>query len=634
MINKSIAYRISVYISVAVIAVFMAFITLSFYYNRNLLKTNIEKNAIEKSNLIIAKVKKYILTTQEVTSNISNQILFYDYEKKTDVFLKNVILKYKFIRKIHFYKSYHNQIVQKVFSQTPDGGVSISTDNDKKLLYRINLASCSASSFKKPCWTVPYFNENRSEILTANYSPVYISEEDRDTINGLIICELSLSEINDTICSEESNSDGLIVVLDSLGRYIIHPRHDWLLTRELKNLPERTFGKNKELIQEILRKKESKSVVLYPEYWNFDKSWAYITHLSGLNWTLVYEMRYDMLFKPLYITTLRMLFFSVIGILIIYLTITYISNKLIEPLSEVTHELKNFSSNSNELSNTQNEIKLVSDSLLQLRAWYEHQKNRLSDVQKSSDKILEDIQIASEIQKSLIKTAYPVFQGRRDIDLYTVFNPAHIVSGDLYDYFFTDEENLLFMLGDVSGKGIAAAVFMGVSQAVIKGSVVGEKAGLIVAKANDDLSTYNQHQFFLTLFLGILNVKTLRLNYCNAAHSNAVILKTDGEITELKPSHGLPLGLYPKKEYKESTIQLHKGDTIIIFSDGFTDQLNNENNHFGIKKLYESIRLNRNEPVKYMVDSLVDEIKNHSGELPQTDDMSLIALRILPNNRD
>jgi phosphoserine phosphatase RsbU/P len=104
------------------------------------------------------------------------------------------------------------------------------------------------------------------------------------------------------------------------------------------------------------------------------------------------------------------------------------------------------------------------------------------------------------------------------------------------------------------------------------------------------LSTSNHHQYFLTLFLGVLNLKTGILNYCNAAHDFPYILKPDGNITELDVAHGLPLGLYPDKEYKESKIKLEKGDTIILYTDGVTELLNEKKIQFGSERLKEKLQ--------------------------------------------
>jgi sigma-B regulation protein RsbU (phosphoserine phosphatase) len=327
-----------------------------------------------------------------------------------------------------------------------------------------------------------------------------------------------------------------------------------------------------------------------------------------------------------------MLFFSVLGILIIYFVITFITNKLVEPLSTVTTQLKEFSNLSgNEISGeTMNEVKLVSESLGYLQTWYEKYKINQSQEKKRSSRQMQDLMQASEIQRSLIKTEFPALPKKKEIDLFAIYKPANIVSGDLFDYFLLDDENLVFTMGDVSGKGIPAAIFMSVSQTIIKSSATVKTAKNIVNKANKELFTNNFHQFFLTLFLGVLNLKTGILNYCNAAHTSTILLKNNGETEELGQSHGLPLGLYPDKEYSDSKIKIEKGDTLILFTDGITELQDHQQNMFGIERFKETVRKCSHYPLPEMADKIQQSLEEFRGEVKQIDDISLLILRYEP----
>jgi sigma-B regulation protein RsbU (phosphoserine phosphatase) len=230
----------------------------------------------------------------------------------------------------------------------------------------------------------------------------------------------------------------------------------------------------------------------------------------------------------------------------------------------------------------------------------------------------------------LIKTTFPAFPNRTDLDLYAIYKPARVVSGDLFDYFLIDNENLVFTIGDVSGKGIPAAIFMSVAQTIIRSKADGKSSKKIVTKSNIELSTSNHHQYFLTLFLGVLNLRTGILNYCNAAHDFPYILKPDGKITELNEAHGLPLGLYPDKEYKESKIKIEKGDTIILYTDGVTELLNEQKIQFGSGRLKEKLQILGNLPPTEIVSSLEKDLEDFRGDHPQADDICLFAIKYKP----
>ncbi len=361
---------------------------------------------------------------------------------------------------------------------------------------------------------------------------------------------------------------------------------------------------------------------------NYEKCWVHYTPIKETSWTLFFVVLHNELFERLYLLVLRMLFFAVLGILLIFFIITYITNKLIKPLSTVTTQLKRFSSSSNETDfATQNEVQLVSESLNYLKTWYE--KFEISKYQEEiiNSQRTQDLHEASEIQMSLINTDFSAFNGRDDVDLYAIYKPARIVSGDLFDFFFLDDDNLFFSIGDVSGKGISAAFFMSVAQTLIKSNSKLKSPGKIVIGTNNELFTTNQHQFYLTLFAGVLNLKTGVLKYCNAAHTATLILNSKGELSDLNSTHGMPLGLYPNREYEEAFINVEPGSSLILYSDGVTDMQNSEKIHFGTERFYQLLRSQRDMNPRILIQNIENELSLFREDMTQTDDITIMVLQ-------
>ncbi len=602
MINKSISYRLSIYISIAVIGVFVAFISITFFFNRQLLKQNIENHAIGLSSKVNSKVNQDLMTTKEVTINIAAQILYYVQNDDAEILLSQVMKKYQMLHAIHInidsslQYSYHNYFIARLADTLhfQSGNVKIyDCVNEKELVTQL-------TNTKKSGWSDPYRCDQNGEVVVSYYYPVTIDTK----IIGEVICELSLLDLNEEINNIQLGStNGFAFLIDRDGRYITFPDKNRILTASIPALSDKVYNKHKVDFEKIIENNESGSAVVYPELLNGKKSWAYYTPVNNKNWFLIFVMPYYELYNDLYMITLRLLFFSVIGIIIIYLIITYITKKLIEPLSDVTNQLITFSSQSGQHPmNTLNEIKLVSESLSFLKLWFQKYKEEQNRELIKSNLQKQDLLQASEIQQSIIKTTFPAFPDRNEIDLYAAYKPARIVSGDLFDYFFIDQDNLVFTIGDVSGKGVPAAIFMSIAQTIIKSNALYKKAKNIVNKANKELCTNNQHQFFLTLFLGVLNVKSGDLYYCNAAHTTTLILKQNGDITELNNSHGLPLGLYPEKDYNDSKATVENGDSIILYSDGVTELQDENKTQFGLERFKQilattrSIETRRNGP--------------------------------------
>ena len=632
MFNKSIAYRLSVYISLAVTGVFLAFIVIAYYFNSNVIKKTTENEAVNLGNKALSLGEKQLISTREITSNVSDQALFFAQHNEVELFVGQLMLKYPFLnamhvdidsgvphinyRHFHFYRSSDSILIQK------EDELFFCCKNEMRIFEDIRAAENSG-------WTEVFnCNKNKNQVV-AYFSPIQVRFSENEYVKvGSVITELSLSDLSDTINSFKiGKKDGYAFLVSEDGTYLTHPNKEWILNRSLYTIKDEEYKVTEDGINELLKNGETGSVIAYPEYLNYQKSWVHYTPIEETGWTLFFVVPYDELFVPLYLLVLRMLFFSVLGILVIFFIITYISNKLIQPLSTVTTQLKKFSSFSNESdSGTRNEVQLVSESLDYLKSWYEKFEINQHLEEKLNSQRKQDLLEASEIQMSLIHTDFSTFADRKDVDLYAVYKPARIVSGDLFDFFFLDDENLFFSIGDVSGKGISAAFFMSVAQTLIKGNSKLKSPGKIITGTNNELFTANRHQFFLTLFVGVINLKTGVLKYCNAAHTSTMILNSKSEITVLNSLHGMPLGLYPNRDYNESFITLEEGSSLILYSDGVTEMQDPEKNHFGNERFYQILSLQKNRNPKILIGEIEKELDHFKGNMKQADDVTIMVL--------
>ncbi|WP_321344736.1 SpoIIE family protein phosphatase [uncultured Draconibacterium sp.] len=633
MLNKSIAYQLSVYISLAVIGVFIAFIGIFFFFNQTLIKDSVKNKAMSQSTEVSGSVQRYLVTTSEVAGNIADQVIFYGQQDHADLFIQSLVIKYPFI----------NAIYVKIDSTVMDLSYSsyfTFREGDSTFIQRgrTNFSLCGNEQryFKtlisndKKGWSEPYMCERNNIVVAAFNTPITIKNNKGESVNvGQVICEMSVNELNKEVNNLKIGKGGFAFLLSKNGTYITHPVKDWILNKSIYELSDKVYrGNVATKTDSIIYNSESGTLIAYPELFNYEKALVYYTPIRQNGWTLVSVLPYKELFEPLYLPILQMLFFSVLGILVIYLTVTYIINRQIKPLSMVTKQLKRFSNLTGPYKDIpENEVIQVSESLNYMKSWYEKYLQTQSDEQKKKQQRQEDLNQASEIQQSFIKTIYPAFPNRTDIDLYATYQPSRGVSGDLFDYFFIDDDNLVLTMGDVSGKGVPAAFFMSVAQTIIKTNALEPKADLIVQKANKELCTSNHHQFFLTLVLGVLNVKTGILEYCNAAHTPGYILSTNGKIKELAQSHGLPLGLYPDKSYSSAQVQLVKGDTLVLYTDGVTEMLNENNVQYGNQRLIENLVSLSGQSPKDMVERLEKSFKMYIGHGYQTDDITMLIFK-------
>lgn len=633
MFNKSIAYRLSIYISLAVVTVFLIFIFIAYVFNHNILKSNVENRAIGLGYQAMMLGERQLVSTKEITSNISEQVLYFAHYNDVDFLVSNLMSKYHFLNAIHVNidsvipdLNYHNYYT---FRDTD----SIYSWKGNEILYHCRNEQRifqTANSKDAPGWTEEFTCHKNNKLVVSYYSPIKIKDAGGNPIKvGSVIAELSLLDLADTINTLKIGKSGYAFLVSKDGSYLSHPNKDWIMNKNLFKISEHEYYSTQSQISSLLINGETGSTVAYPQYMNYEKSWIYYTPIKETGWTLIFVVPYNELFVPLYLLVLRMLFFAVLGILVIFITITYISNRLIYPLSKVTSQLKSFSSGGarNFEMDTRNEIELVSASLENIKNWYERFKTDKFNEEKLNTERMQDLMEASEIQMSLINTDFTAINSGNDAKIFAAYHPARIVSGDLYDFMFLNNENLYFTIGDVSGKGLSAAFYMSVAQTLLKSNSRFNSPGKIVTNANNELYTNNQHQFFLTLFAGVLNVKTGVLLYCNAAHTSSLIVSANGDITELTQTHGMPLGLYPNRIYSESEVLLNSGDSIVLYSDGVTEMQNEDKLHYGNERFFGVLRKYAKSEPEQFIREIENSLTDFRGVAKQTDDITIMVIK-------
>ncbi|MDX8339647.1 SpoIIE family protein phosphatase [Draconibacterium sp. IB214405] len=583
-----------------------------------------------QSSGVTGNVRRHVVTTSEVAKNIADQVIFYGQQDHVDLFIKSLIDKYTFLNAIFInIDSTVTDLQHWSYFTYKEGDTTALVRGEHSYQECIQEQEHFENLLTHPSggWSEPYLCKRNNSVVVAYCAPIFIKNTDKKEIRvGNVICELSLAELNKEVNGMKIGEEGFALLLSKEGVYITHPKPDWVLNRSIYDLPGEVYKRNMSArTDSILKSRKPGTMIGYPEMLNYEKAMVYYTPIVENGWTLVSVLPYNELYEPLFMPVLQMLFFSVLGILIIYLTVTYIINRQIEPLSNVTQQLKRFSNLTGPYTNIpENEVIQVAESLNYMKSWYEKYLQTQSDEKRKREQRHEDMKQASEIQQSFIKTIYPAFPDRTDIDLFTTYKPARGVSGDLFDYFFIDDDHLVLTMGDVSGKGVPAAFFMSVAQTTIKTNALVPDAKSIVKRANKELCTSNQHQFFLTLFLGILNLKTGNLEYCNAAHTPGYVLKRNGKLLGLDQSHGLPLGLYPDKSYSSANIQLEKNDTLILYTDGVTEMLNEDDMHYGVERFEENLKSLVGLSPKEMTKRLETSYKTYRGHALQSDDITML----------
>ena len=255
--------------------------------------------------------------------------------------------------------------------------------------------------------------------------------------------------------------------------------------------------------------------------------------------------------------------------------------------------------------------------------------NRLAKSQVKEARFESELHVARNIQMEMLPKTWPAFPDRTDVDVYGTLEPAREVGGDLFDFFIRDEK-LFFVVGDVSGKGVPSAMVMSVVQSLFLtfASRFSDPAR-IVASLNDVGCHHNEASMFVTLFLGVLDLPTGRLHYCNAGHDRPVLLREKPEILEAESN--LPAGVFPDTRYVAQECQLEPGTMIFLYTDGLTEAKNERREQYTKQRMLDVLARNIGEKdCQKLLIAIKKDVRNFEGQAPQSDDLTMLAIRYDP----
>ena len=242
-----------------------------------------------------------------------------------------------------------------------------------------------------------------------------------------------------------------------------------------------------------------------------------------------------------------------------------------------------------------------------------------------------ELRIAHDIQMSIMPADFPPFPDKPEIDIYAILKPAREVGGDFYDFFFINPERLCIVVGDISGKGVPAALFMSMVITQIRSiAKVIDEPDLILNNVNKEITYGNDSCTFVTVFLGILNIKTGELSYTNAGHNAPLIISREKGVMLLNDSRYPAIGMDDDFSFGMKTIMLQALDMICIYTDGVTEAFNERRQVFSEERLIEEVLELREYTTSKLVEEVFQKVQSFSEKMPQADDITILNVQYLP----
>jgi serine phosphatase RsbU (regulator of sigma subunit)/anti-sigma regulatory factor (Ser/Thr protein kinase) len=253
----------------------------------------------------------------------------------------------------------------------------------------------------------------------------------------------------------------------------------------------------------------------------------------------------------------------------------------------------------------------------------------LKETTAAKERIESELKIAHEIQMSIVPKIFPPFPNRREFDTFATLVPAKEVRGDFYDFFFIDEEHLLFAIGDVSGKGVPASLFMAVTKTLLRATATqATDPGAVLRRLNDEIYWDNDSCMFVTLSCGILNVRTGEVEYSNGGHILPYHLHNSG-VSPLKHFGGRALGLIEQSAYISGRMVLGPGEAMLLYTDGVTEAMNPSETLYTDRRIEQFLASHWRSSPRRLIGDLVSDVRRFADGAPQSDDITGLALLYL-----
>ncbi len=348
--------------------------------------------------------------------------------------------------------------------------------------------------------------------------------------------------------------------------------------------------------------------------------------IGQTGWTLVVFQHREMVFFWGVVLATVILFFMSIGGIVIFIFTSRSIRRATKPLAFLSRSAREVAKGN---FNTTLPTFKHNDEVAQLRDSFGIMQQSLTQYIEELKKttaakatIMSELNVAHSIQMSMLPKTFPAFPDRRDIDLYASLTPAKAVGGDLYDFFIHDEK-LFFCIGDVSGKGVPASLVMAVSRTLFRNiSAHTDKPSHIVETMNVNICDGNENCMFVTLFVGVLDLSTGHLRYCNAGHDAPFI-----NDSLLPCDSNLPIGVAAELKYTEQETTIPRGATLFLYTDGLTEAENACQEHFGMKRITDVITGFEGSPQE-LIEAMVTAVHQYVGETEQSDDLTMLAFKL------
>ena len=428
-------------------------------------------------------------------------------------------------------------------------------------------------------WSEPYYNGMGDGMRVVTYSTP-IHDKDSDKTVGVLCADIKLEWLKEFADSSSLYPGSYNIILSREGQFLVYP-NDSIVKNKRANLPNDRHPSVDELYRHMMA---AESGHMEAEAHNGKKRLAYYAPIPMTNgWSMAIVVDKKMILAKVYGVTILLLALSLLALALL----AFIVNRSMKD------------------------------------------NRRLQEVHEKKARLDSELRIAGDIQQAMLPGAFP---SNLNIELAAFLKPAREVGGDLYDWYLRDDK-LYFIVGDVSGKGVPASLVMAVTRSLFRSVAEHDSnPAHIVTSINTGLTQINDNDMFVTLFIGVLDLPTGRLRYCNAGHDTPLLVTEKVEWLLVEPN--LPVGLMADFEYKRQEMQLGTDTMLFFYTDGLTEAVTDEHDLFGAERMMKVVGQKVSGAPSELMAAMEAAVADFVGDADQGDDLTMLAIKYHPTKKE
>lgn len=486
-------------------------------------------------------------------------------------------------------------------------------------------------------WCEPFIGDFVKEPIAIYSAPFYEKMPDGGRrFAGVVCVDISLAWLREVTGRLRIADSGYAFILAASGRVVTHPDPEKVFFESIFSVADR----EKEPVLRTIGERMVRGERGFSPYLHLKTgrpAWICFMPLRSNGWSLGIIFPEAELFGMVDELGRSMLLWAAGGFALLLLVVVLISIRVSRPLTELTRAARQIGDGHFEIelpkAASGDELGALAMAFQQMRDSLIAHIENLKAVTSAKEKIESELKVAQDIQKGILPEILPPFPKCDYFEIDAFLHPAREVGGDLYDFFVLGEgDKVCLVVGDVSGKGVPASLFMAVTQTLHRG-LAHESAldpARVVSQMNDALCRHNEAMMFVTYVLAVLDLKTGVMTYCNAGHNPFFIMSADGSVRMNQGASGVPLGVMDGLEFTNESLTLQVGDTVFFYTDGVTEAMDAEGGFYGEERLQALLAAENLRHVSPQVlnQTLLQAVRDFAGDSEQSDDITVLSLKI------